>query len=124
MVSAPGRREQVRYMASKGLSERHALRVAGMSASALRYTPRPDRNVELREQILSLAHRHKRYDVGMIYLKLRQMGHVELQACRALISASETAAASPQAQESACRRASTAVAASGRQRGVVDGFHF
>lgn len=76
MVSAPARREQVRYMTSKGLSERHALRVMGMSASALRYTPRPDRNVELRAQILGLAHRHKRYGVGMIYLKLRQGGHV------------------------------------------------
>ena len=38
-----------------------------MSASALRYTPRPDRNVELRAQIQALAHRHKRYGVGMIY---------------------------------------------------------
>lgn len=34
--------------------------------------PRPDRNVELRERILRLAQRHKRYGVGMIYLKLRQ----------------------------------------------------
>lgn len=47
-----------------------------MSASALRYTPRPDRNVELRAQIQALAHRHKRYGVGMIYLKLRQGGQV------------------------------------------------
>jgi putative transposase len=76
MVSAPARREQVRYMARKGLSERRALRVVGMSASALRYTPRPDRNVELRAQIQALAHRHKRYGVGMIYLKLRQGGQV------------------------------------------------
>ena len=76
MVSAPARREQVRYMAGKGLSERRALRVVGMSASALRYTPRPDRNVELRAQIQALAHRHKRYGVGMIYLKLRQGGQV------------------------------------------------
>jgi transposase InsO family protein len=45
-----------------------------MSASALRYAPRPDRNVELRRQIVTLAHRHKRYGVGMIYLKLRQAG--------------------------------------------------
>lgn len=76
MVSAPARREQVRYMARKGLSERRALRVVGMSASALRYTPRPDRNVELRAQIQALAYRHKRYGVGMIYLKLRQGGQV------------------------------------------------
>ena len=45
-----------------------------MSASALRYEPRPDRNVELRERILALAQRHKRYGVGMIHLKLRQSG--------------------------------------------------
>jgi putative transposase len=31
-------------MAQRGLSERHALRVIRMSASALRYQPRPDRN--------------------------------------------------------------------------------
>ena len=61
-------------MMDRGLSERHALRVARMSASALRYAPRPDRNVELRQQIVTLAHRHKRYGVGMIYLKLRQAG--------------------------------------------------
>ena len=58
----------------KGLSERRALSVVRMSASALRYAPRPDRNVELRERIVSLAQRHKRYGVGMIYLKLRQEG--------------------------------------------------
>lgn len=57
-----------------GLSERRALRVAGMSASALRYAPRPDANVELREQIIGLAQRHRRYGAEMIYLKLRQAG--------------------------------------------------
>jgi transposase InsO family protein len=58
----------------KGLSERRALAVMRMSASALRYAPRPDRNVELRERIQVLAQRHKRYGVGMIHLKLRQEG--------------------------------------------------
>jgi len=61
-------------MKAGGLSERHALRVVGMSASALRYTPRPDGNGELRERIVVLAQRHKRYGAGMIYLKLRQAG--------------------------------------------------
>lgn len=61
-------------MVGKGLSERRALAVVRMSATALRYEPRPDRNVELREQILALAQRYKRYGVGMIYLKLRQAG--------------------------------------------------
>lgn len=74
MVSAPARREQVRYMISKGLSERRALAVLCMSASAYRYAPQQDRNLELREQILVLAQRYKRYGVGMIHLKLRQSG--------------------------------------------------
>jgi len=45
-----------------------------MSASALRYQPVVDRNVPLREEIRTLAYRHRRYGAGMIYLKLRQRG--------------------------------------------------
>lgn len=74
MVSAPAKRSLVRMLQDHGLSERHALRVAGMSASALRYTPRQDANAELREQIIGLAQRHRRYGAEMIYLKLRQAG--------------------------------------------------
>ena len=61
-------------MQGKGLSERRALQIARMSASALRYEPRPDRNAELRERIIGLAQRHRRYGAEMIYLKLRQAG--------------------------------------------------
>lgn len=74
MVSAPARREQVRCMVGKGLSQRRALAIVRMSASAYRYAPRPDHNVELRECIVALAQRHRRYGVGMIHLKLRQGG--------------------------------------------------
>lgn len=74
MVTAPARRELVRWMQTKGLSERRGLQVVNMSASALRYKPRPERNQELREQIIALAQRHRRYGVGMIHLKLRQAG--------------------------------------------------
>ena len=74
MVSAPARRKAVHEMQDQGLTERHALRVVGMSASSLRYQPAPDRNVALREAIVALAHRHRRYGAGMIYLKLRQRG--------------------------------------------------
>ena len=61
-------------MTQQGLSERHALRVLGMSASAYRYQPAADRNRDMRAQIVALAHRHRRYGAGMIYLKLRQAG--------------------------------------------------
>lgn len=74
MVTAPAKRVLVRQMMDRGLSERRALAVVQMSASALRYVPRPDHNGELRERILALAQRYKRYGVGMIHLKLRQAG--------------------------------------------------
>jgi transposase InsO family protein len=76
MVAAPVRRELVRWMQMRGLTERRGLAVAGMSASSLRYQPRPDRNVALRVRIVALAQRHRRYGVGMIHLKLRQAGEV------------------------------------------------
>ena len=60
-VNTPARRVLVRFVCDRRLSERHARRVIGMSASALRYTPAPDRNVQLRQQILDIAHRHRRY---------------------------------------------------------------
>ena len=74
MVTAPARRELVRYLSCRGLSERHASRIARISASAYRYQSRPDRNVELQREIVRLAHRHKRYGASMIGLKLRQSG--------------------------------------------------
>jgi putative transposase len=66
MVTAPARRELVRWMQTRGLSERRGLQIVRMSASALRYQPRPDRNNALRERIVALAQRHRRYGVGMI----------------------------------------------------------
>jgi putative transposase len=74
VVTAPARRELVRSMTVRGLSERRALAVVAMSASALRYTPAPDRNGPLRARIVALAHRHRRYGAGLIHLKLRQAG--------------------------------------------------
>ena len=61
-------------MPTLGLSERNALRVVGMSAGSLRYQSGVDRNADLREAIMALASRHRRYGAGMIYLKLRQRG--------------------------------------------------
>jgi hypothetical protein len=63
-------------MTSHGLSERRSLRVVGMSASAYRYEPAQDRNCALKEKIIALAQRHRRYGAGMIYLKLRQAGEI------------------------------------------------
>jgi putative transposase len=74
VVSASAKRGLVRDLCSKGLSERRALAMMAMSASALRYVPRDEGNEELRTAIVSLAHRHTRYGWRMIYLKLRHTG--------------------------------------------------
>ena len=63
-------------MNGQGLSERRALRVIGMSPSVYRYQPVTDRNCVLRQKIIALAQRHRRYGAGMIYLKLRQAGEL------------------------------------------------
>ena len=63
-------------MQTKGLTERRCLGIVAMSASSLRYEPRPDRNSALRARIIALAQRHRRYGVGMIHLKLRQAGEL------------------------------------------------
>src|SRR3954462_16035522 len=63
-------------MVTRGLSERRALTAVHMSAAALRYLPRSDPDPGLRDRIVALAHRHRRYGAGMIYLKLRQEGWI------------------------------------------------
>lgn len=63
-------------MCGRGLTERHALKVIGMSASSWRYHPAPDRNADLRDAMVALAYRHRWDGAGMISLKLRQQGRV------------------------------------------------
>ena len=60
VVSALSRRELVRHMTARGLSERRALQVMRMSARGC----------------ASALYRHRHYGAAMIYLKLRQAGEV------------------------------------------------
>lgn len=60
--------EQVR----EGAERAARLMVAGMSVSALRYEPGPHHNIELREQIVALAHLHRCCMMEIIHPKLRQ----------------------------------------------------
>lgn len=70
------RLKRLRHMIYQGLSERHALRVIDTSSRAYRYQPAADRTCMLRQKIISLAQRHRRYGSGIIHLKLHQAGEV------------------------------------------------
>ncbi|HEY8834397.1 MAG TPA: IS3 family transposase [Chthoniobacterales bacterium] len=74
LVTVSARRELVRFGQARGLSERRALRMAGISASLFRYRRREDRNQVLRQRIVDMAHRHRRHGYRMIHLRLRQEG--------------------------------------------------
>jgi transposase InsO family protein len=74
VVTVPGKRELVRFAQSQGLSERRALKLTGMSPSVLRYQRRDDGNDELRQQIVAMAHRHRRHGCRMIHLRLLHEG--------------------------------------------------
>ena len=84
-MTVPAKRELVRFAQGRGLSERRALKLAGMSPSVLRYERKDDGNGELRECIVALAHRHRRHGYRMIHLRLRQAGwRVNLKRVRRL----------------------------------------
>jgi putative transposase len=73
-VAVAARREVVRQLQGRGLSERQALRLVGMSASTLRYEPRDDGNEALRERLKELAGQHRRHGYRMLHSRLRNDG--------------------------------------------------
>src|SRR5829696_3369916 len=109
-------------MVTRGLSERRALRVVHMSATALRYVPRPDPDPSLGDRIVALAHRHRRYGAGMIYLEAapgRPAG--QSQTGRPTLRGGAPAGQAPASQEGAPGGPSAPRAATGPQRSVVGG---
>ncbi len=55
-------------------SERRACRLVGISRSSFGYQARPDRHTRLRERLLALAGKHKRYGYRFLHAKLAQEG--------------------------------------------------
>jgi len=56
------------------LSERRACGLVGISRSGNGYVPVPDRHARLRERLISLSGKHRRYGYRMLHAKLRQEG--------------------------------------------------
>jgi len=75
VVTPESRREAVTVVRdAHQLSERHACRVVGISRSVNAYQPRPDRHADLRDRLIKLAAKHKRYGYRMLAAKLAQEG--------------------------------------------------
>ena len=70
-MAVSARREAVRQLQDRGLSERQALKLVGMSTSTLRYAPRDDGNDGLRERLTALAGQHRRHGYRMLHSRLR-----------------------------------------------------
>ena len=74
-MAVAARRDCVRTLQARGLSERAACRLSGVSCSVLRYVPREDGNAELRERLQVLAGQHRRHGYRMLHARLVQEGH-------------------------------------------------
>lgn len=77
MVSAPQRREAVRRLQERKVSERQGCRLAGISRMGLRYRPKMQaKNEALRERLRAIAKKRPRYGYRRAWAELRREGHV------------------------------------------------
>ena len=58
-----------------GLSERTACKLLDVERSSYRYEPRPDRNAELRDELVKLARQKPRYGYRRLHALLSRRGH-------------------------------------------------
>jgi putative transposase len=69
------RRDVAFVMAEFQYSERQACKLVEVDRSSYRYDPRPDRNSELREALLTLARQKPRYGYRRLWAVLSRRGH-------------------------------------------------
>ncbi len=75
MVTPVAKREAAGLIQQElGLSERRTCTVLGVSRSLLQYTPRPDRNTELRARLKTLAEQRRRFGSPRLHVLLRREG--------------------------------------------------
>ncbi|MEM6304398.1 MAG: IS3 family transposase [Pseudomonadota bacterium] len=71
----PARREAVRTLVTEHqFTQRRACRLVGISRSSLSYQARPDRHTRLRERLITLSGKHRRYGYRMLHAKLVREG--------------------------------------------------
>jgi putative transposase len=75
-VELAGLREEVAFVSAEfRLSERSACKLLNMERSSYRYEPRPDRNVDLRGELVKLARQKPRYGYRRLHALLSRRGH-------------------------------------------------
>lgn len=74
MRTLSGRRELATFLKGKGLSERHACRVARLNRATFQYGVRPDRNADLRQQLRHFAEKRPRWGYRRVWGILRRQG--------------------------------------------------
>ena len=68
-------REDIAFaQAEHGVSERRACKLLGVDGASYRYEPRPDRNAELREELVKLARQKPRYGYRRLHAVLERRG--------------------------------------------------
>lgn len=73
-MAVAARRQCVKQLQWKGLSQRRALALMDMSASVLRYEPRGQDDRVLRNRLKELAAQHRRHGYRMLHSRLRLEG--------------------------------------------------
>lgn len=69
------RRDVAFVMAGFAYSERQACKLLDLDRSSYRYESRPDRNIELREELITLARQKPRYGYRRLWALLSKRGH-------------------------------------------------
>jgi len=64
----------VDFFTARGLSQRRACQIIGVSRSTLHYQPRPDHNADMSVRLLSIAGRHRRYGSRRAWALLHRQG--------------------------------------------------
>ena len=104
-VELAGLREDVAFIsAGFRLSERRACKLLGVDRASYRYEPRPDRNTELREELVKLARQKPRYGYRRLHAVLERRGHaVNVKRVYRLYVEEGLAVAAAQAQAAGAR---------------------
>ncbi|MES4792280.1 MAG: hypothetical protein C4321_04215, partial [Chloroflexota bacterium] len=70
----PSQRELARFLIERGLPQRRACRLSGLSRSSYQYQSRPDRNASLKEKLRRISQRHPRWGDRKVWAALVREG--------------------------------------------------